>query len=74
MTSAELERLFVDAERALEAIGYLRSRARTSTLRALRTLIYRAQLDAHEAALLRSMALEVLHFAERPRRQGGPPV
>jgi TrmH family RNA methyltransferase len=68
VTSAELERLFADAERALEAIGYLRSRARTSTLRALRMLVYRAHLDAHEAALLRSMALEVFHFVERSRR------
>ncbi|MBV9355938.1 MAG: hypothetical protein JO023_10475 [Chloroflexi bacterium] len=67
VTSAELERLFADAERALEAIGYLRSRARTSTLRALRMVIYRAQVDAHEAALLRSMALEVRHFVERCR-------
>ncbi|MBV9354032.1 MAG: hypothetical protein JO023_00765, partial [Chloroflexi bacterium] len=68
VTSAELERLFADAERALEAIGYLHSRARTSTLRALRALVYRAALDGREAALLRSMALEVLHFVERARR------
>ena len=67
VTSVELERLFGDAERALEAIGYLHSRARTSTLRALRAVIYRAALDAHEAALVRSMALEVLHYVERHR-------
>jgi hypothetical protein len=34
-------------------------------MRSVRELIHRASLDAREAALLRSMALETVHFLNR---------
>jgi tRNA/rRNA methyltransferase len=64
-TSAELEDLFADLERALAAFGYLRTRSPALTLRALRTLLYRAAPNARETALLRSIALDLRRYLHR---------
>jgi tRNA/rRNA methyltransferase/tRNA (cytidine32/uridine32-2'-O)-methyltransferase len=58
-TTAELELLFADAERALEAIGFFKTRATERIMRTLRAVAHRQPLDQREAKLLRAMAIEV---------------
>ncbi|MBV9581035.1 MAG: hypothetical protein JO057_20845 [Chloroflexi bacterium] len=60
-----LEDLFADLERALEAVGFLSQRSRTSTLRSLRVALFRARLDAREASLMRAACIEVRKFLKR---------
>ena len=64
-TSSLLEDLFADLERALDAIEFLGSRPRTSTLRSLRVALFRARLDAREASLLRAVVIEVRRYLHR---------
>jgi TrmH family RNA methyltransferase len=64
-TAAELEDLFADLERALAAFGYLRKRSPLVTMRSLRTLLDRAYPSAREAALLRSIALDLRRYLHR---------
>jgi TrmH family RNA methyltransferase len=63
--SGRLELLFRDWERSLWAIEFFKSRQSEVVMRSVRELIHRASLDAREAALLRSMALETVHFLNR---------
>lgn len=63
--SSLLEDLFADLERALDAIEFLHSRSRVSTLRSLRVALYRARLDVREASLLRAVFIEVRKFLRR---------
>lgn len=63
--SALLEELFADLERALDAIEFLKSRSRTTTLRSLRVALYRARLSVREASLLRAVVIEVRRFLHR---------
>lgn len=64
-TVEELELLFADAERALWAVDFFKSRQTESVLRTLRELARRAELDAREAAFLRAIAIEVSKFVHR---------
>jgi TrmH family RNA methyltransferase len=64
-SSALLEDLFADLERALDAIEFLHSRSRTSALRSLRVALYRARLDVREASLLRAVFIETRKFLKR---------
>jgi TrmH family RNA methyltransferase len=64
-TAEQLEQLFADAERALQAAGFFKSHVEEPVLRTLREIAHRAPLDAREAKLLRAMALEI---ARRPAR------
>jgi len=63
--AAQLEGLFDAAERALSSIGFFKSGSSTVIMRSLRGLIHRAEPDAHEAALLKAMALKTLNFLRR---------
>jgi TrmH family RNA methyltransferase len=63
--SSLLEDLFADLERALDAIEFLKTRKRTSTLRSLRVALFRARLDAREASLLRAVFIEVRKYLRR---------
>ncbi|HET9276367.1 MAG TPA: TrmH family RNA methyltransferase [Gemmatimonadales bacterium] len=63
--SARLELLFRDWERALWAIEFFKIRRSEVVMRSLRELLHRAALDTREAGLLRSLALETVHFLER---------
>jgi TrmH family RNA methyltransferase len=63
--SALLEDLFADLERALDAIQFLHSRSRTSTMRSLRVALFRARLDVREASLLRAVFIEVRKYLRR---------
>ena len=70
--AAQLEKLFDAAERALASIDFFKSGSRAVTMRSLRGLIHRAEPDAHEAALLRAMALKTLNFLRRKGFESGP--
>ena len=63
--SGLLEELVADGERMLDAIEFLHSRSRTHILRSLRVMLFRAHLDAREAALLRAIVIEVRRFLKR---------
>jgi TrmH family RNA methyltransferase len=66
-TSEQFERLFADAERALVAIEFFKSRNEELVLRTVRSLAFRAEPDAREIELLRAMAIEVSRSLERAR-------
>ena len=69
-TAEEMERLFADAERALEAIEFFKSRNREHIMRTVREIVHRVPLDEREAKLLRAMAIEVVRYRERLARSG----
>ena len=54
-----LEQLFADAERALDAIGFFKTRERELVMRTVREIVHRTPLDLREAKLLRAMTIEV---------------
>jgi tRNA/rRNA methyltransferase len=66
----ELERLFIDAEGALDAIGFFKTREREHILRTLREIGHRVPLDQREAKLLRAIAIEVVKYRERLAHSG----
>lgn len=65
-----LEKVFADAEAALWAIDFFKSRQTESVMRTLRELVRRADPDAREAGFLRAIAIEVVKYV---RRIGGLP-
>lgn len=64
-TKALLEDVVEDIERSLRAIDFFKSRQTESTLRTLRELVHRADLDEREARFVRAMAIEVRKHAAR---------
>jgi TrmH family RNA methyltransferase len=68
--AAELERLFEDVARALQAIEFFKTRNQDGVMRTLREIAHRAPLDAREVKLLRAMAIEVTKYGERLARSG----
>lgn len=64
---AELERFHADAEAALWAIEFFKTRYPEHVLRAVRSLVARADPNARELSLLRAMAIEVVKNLERVR-------
>lgn len=69
-TVEEIERLFDDTERALEAIEFFKIRDREHIMRTVREIVHRVPLDQREAKLLRAMAIEVVKYRERLARSG----
>jgi TrmH family RNA methyltransferase len=69
-TVAEIERLFDDTARALEAIDFFKIRDREHIMRTVREIVHRVPLDQREAKLLRAMAIEVVKYRERLARSG----
>jgi TrmH family RNA methyltransferase len=66
-TDAERERACADAQRALTALDFFRTRNPEHVMRTLRSLVARADVDARELSLLRAMAIEVLRTIDRVR-------
>lgn len=64
-TMADLERTFHDAEKALEALAYFKTRNPELMMRTLRSLVFRADPDARELLLVRTASIEVLRTIER---------
>ena len=67
-TTAELEQFFSDAERALEAIDFFKTRNTEHIMRSVRSMTLRAGPDSRELSLARSIALEVLNYLTRTGR------
>ena len=68
-TTGHYELMFADAERALDAIDFFKTRNHEHIMRSVRTLVFRAAPDARELDLLRAMAIEVLRTLARQERQ-----
>ncbi len=66
-TIEDLELLFDDAERALWAIDFFKSRQTASVMRSMRELVRRSDADKREVLFLRAMAIEVVKYLERNR-------
>jgi tRNA C32,U32 (ribose-2'-O)-methylase TrmJ len=64
-TREQLELLFRDAEAALRAVEFFKSRNEEAIMRSVREVAHRGPIDEREARLLRAMSLEVIHFLER---------
>lgn len=64
-TGEQLETLFADWEHALGAIEFFKTRRPTAVMRSLREILFRAELDAREASLVRAMGIEVVRYLER---------
>ena len=71
-TSDQFERLFSEADQALDRIEFYKTRYPEYILRTMRTLVFRAAPDAREIELLRAMAYEVMRSLERARRAHAP--
>lgn len=67
-TVDQIERFFVDAEHALEAIDFFKVRDREHIMRTVREVVHRIPLDEREAKLLRAMAIEVVKYRDRLAR------
>ena len=68
--AAELERLFADIARALQAIEFFKTRNSGAVMRTIREIAHRTPLDAREVKLLRALAIEVTKYGERLARSG----
>lgn len=68
-TTGHYELMFADAERALDAIDFFKTRNHEHIMRSVRTLVFRAAPDARELDLLRAMAIEVLRALARAESQ-----
>lgn len=69
-TNAQFEQFFGDAQQALTAIEFFKTRYPEHIMRTLRSLTFRAAPNARELSLIRAMAIEVMNFLERTRRRG----
>jgi TrmH family RNA methyltransferase len=67
-TSAELEQFFTDAQRALTAIDFFKTRNVEHIMRTVRSMTARAAPDSRELSLARSIALEVMNYLARTGR------
>ncbi len=66
----ELERLFADVAKALQAIEFFKTRNAAGVMRTIREIVHRTPLDLREVKLLRAMAIEVTKYNERLARSG----
>lgn len=64
-STEQLAELFADVERMLNAIEFLKTRSPITTMRSLRSTLLRADLDTHEAGLLRAISIEVRRYLHR---------
>ena len=67
-TMEEFELTFRDAEKALEALAYFKTRSPELIMRSMRALMFRAEPDARELLLVRTASIEVLRTVERESR------
>lgn len=68
--AADLERLFADVAKALQAIDFFKTRNADGVMRTMREIAHRTPLDEREVKLLRAMAIEVTKYGERLARSG----
>jgi len=68
-TTDEFEKLFADAESALQQIDFFKTRFHEHIMRSVRTIFYRAAPDSREIALLRAIFIEVIRTIDRITRR-----
>ncbi|MEJ7810446.1 MAG: TrmJ/YjtD family RNA methyltransferase [Gemmatimonadaceae bacterium] len=68
-TTEQLETFFGDAESALEALDFFKTRHPEHVMRTVRSLAYRAAPDGREIGLVRAVAIEVMRTIERVSRR-----
>jgi len=73
-TSEQFERTFVDAERALKACDFFKTRNEEHVMRSIRSLVFRANPDGRELDLVRATALEVLRTIDRVAKGASAPA
>jgi len=66
-TAEQFEMFFADAERALVAIDFFKTRYPEHIMRSIRSLAHRAAPDSREIVLLRAAAIEVVRSLERAK-------
>jgi tRNA/rRNA methyltransferase/tRNA (cytidine32/uridine32-2'-O)-methyltransferase len=71
-TAKEFELFFADAERALVAIDFFKTRYPEHILRSIRSLAHRAGPDSREITLLRAAAIEVVRSLDRANARRAP--
>jgi TrmH family RNA methyltransferase len=64
-TAGQLEEMFGDWGRALEAIDFFKTRRPENVMRSFREIMFRAALDGREASLVRAMGIEVVRYLDR---------
>ena len=64
-SNAQLEELFEDAEQALWAIDFFKTRKPKNIMRTIREIAHRVPIDERETKLLRAMCLEVVRYLDR---------
>jgi len=67
-TGEEWELFFKDAERALQAIDFLKTRNPEHVMRSMRSVFFRAAPDSRELTLQRAVFIEILRTVERVER------
>ena len=67
--AVELERFHADAEAALYAIDFFKTRYPEHVLRSVRSLVARADPNSRELSLMRAMAIEVVKNLERVKKR-----
>lgn len=67
-SSSQLDLMFADIYKALEAIAFFKTRNPEHVMRTVRSLVYRAVPDGRETDLVRAMSIEVLRTIDRERR------
>jgi len=72
-TAEQLETLFADWERTLAAMDFFKAKGQAAVMRTVREVLFRADLDAREAALFRAVMLEVGHVLRRAGAARGAP-
>ena len=68
-TASDFEQTYADAEAALEAIAFFKTRNAEHVMRTLRSIVYRAEPDHRELMLLRAASIEVLRTLEREKKK-----
>lgn len=64
-SAEDLEQIFRDAEAALAAIEFFKTRNPDMIMRTMREMVHRTPMDAREARLVRAMCIEVVRYLER---------
>ncbi len=67
-TMQDLEHTFRDAEEALTALAFFKTRNPEHVMRAVRSMVFRAAPDYRELMLLRTASIEVMRTIERESR------
>lgn len=69
---SDLEEMYGALEAGLDRIEFFKARQPEAVLRTLRTMLSRADLDLHEARLIRAIGFEIGHYIDRTMVQSRP--